>query len=114
MQIQTKAVHHGDRKRAGKAIPVTTPIYTASSFIHEEMQDLDRVFSHETEGQSYARYGNPTTDALEELLTSLESGAGSLACSSGMMAIQMAISTALADRKRSVVAAQAIYGATVG
>lgn len=114
MKIQTKAVHHGDRKKPGAAIPVTTPIYTASSFIYEDMRDLDRVFGHELEGQSYARYGNPTTDALEELLTSLESGAGTLACSSGMMAIQMAIGAALTDRKRSIVAAQAIYGATVG
>jgi cystathionine beta-lyase/cystathionine gamma-synthase len=114
MKIQTTAVHHGDRKRAGNAIPVTTPIYTASTYIYEDMQDLDRVIGHEMEGQSYARYGNPTTDALEELLTSLESGAGSLAYSSGMMAIQMAIAAALTDRNRSIVAAQAVYGATVG
>lgn len=113
MQIHTKAVHHGDRKKPGKAIPVTTPIYTASSFIYDDMHNLDRVFGHEMEGQSYARYGNPTTDALEELLTSLESGAGALACSSGMMAIHMAIAAALTDRKRSIIAAQAIYGATV-
>ncbi|MCU1258239.1 MAG: cystathionine gamma-synthase, partial [Bryobacterales bacterium] len=113
MKIQTKAVHHGDRKKPGNAIPVTTPIYAASSYIYEDVRELDRVFGHEIPGQSYARYSNPTTDALEELLTSLESGAGSLACSSGMMAIQMAIHAALADRKRSIVAAQAIYGATV-
>ncbi len=113
MKIETRAVHHGDRKKAGTAIPVTTPIYTASSYIHDDLRDLDRVFAQEIPGQSYARYSNPTTDALEELLTSLESGAGSLACSSGMMAIQMAIQAALTDRRRSIIAAQAIYGATV-
>lgn len=112
MRIETKAVHHGDRKRPGPAIPVTTPIYTASSYIYEDMHDLDRVFGRELDGPSYSRYNNPTSDALEELLASLESGAGALACSSGMMAIQMAIQTALADRRRSIVAATALYGAT--
>lgn len=113
MKIETKAVHHGDRKPAPRGIPVTTPIYTASSYIYDDMQDLDRVFARDIEGQSYSRYNNPTSDALETLLASLESGAGALACSSGMMAIQMAIHTALADRRKSIVAAHVLYGATI-
>ena len=35
MKIHTKAVHAGDRKKPGPHIPVTTPIYTASSFFYE-------------------------------------------------------------------------------
>ena len=50
-----------------------------------------RVFGEEIEGQSYSRYGNPTNDALEELLTSLESGPASLACASGMTALHVAL-----------------------
>jgi cystathionine gamma-synthase/methionine-gamma-lyase len=65
------------------------------------------------EGPSYGRYDNPTTTALEEVLTSLEGGAGTLTCASGMMAIHMAIHAALVDRRRSVVAATALYGATI-
>ena len=47
MKIETKAVHHGDRKKAGNFIPVTTPIYTAASYFYDSMEQLDRVFGRE-------------------------------------------------------------------
>ena len=113
MQIQTKAVHVGDRKKPGPAIPVTTPIYTAASYFYEDMEQLDRIFAREEPGYCYSRYGNPTNVALEELITSLENGHGSLACASGMSAIQIALLAALNDRRKSIVAADALYGATI-
>jgi len=113
VKIHTKAVHAGDRKRAPQNIPVTTPIYTASSYSCESMEQLDRVFGQEEPGYCYSRYDNPTNGALEELVCSLEGGHGALACASGMAAIQMAVVTALNDRRKSVVAANATYGATV-
>ena len=112
MNIHTKAVHAGDRKKLPAAIPSTTPIYTASSFSYAEMSDLDKVFGEEMDGYCYSRYDSPTARALEEQLTALEEGAGALATSSGMSALQVALQAALTDRRRSVVAASAIYGAT--
>jgi cystathionine beta-lyase/cystathionine gamma-synthase len=114
LKIHTKAVHAGDRKKPSDALPVTTPIYTASSYAYESMERLDRIFGQQEAGYCYARYDNPSTAALEELVTALEGGHGSLACASGMAAVQMAVVTALADRRKSVVAAQALYGATIG
>jgi cystathionine gamma-synthase/methionine-gamma-lyase len=113
VKIHTTAVHAGDRKKAGPHIPVSTPIYTATSYFYDSMEQLDRVFGHEEEGYCYSRYDNPTNAALEELMARLENGHGALACASGMMAIQVALETALTDRRRSVVAAHALYGATV-
>lgn len=113
MKIHTQAVHAGDRKKPGAHIPVTTPIHASSSFFYESMEQLDRVFGQQEPGYSYARYENPTTSALEELMTVLENGRGALACASGMAAIQIAVQAALADRRKSVVAANALYGATV-
>src|SRR5579871_4901464 len=110
---QTRAVHAGDRKKTGQHVPVTTPIHTAASFFYESMEKLDRVFGREEPGFSYARYDNPTNAALEELCAELEGGRGALACSSGMAAIHVAILTALTDRRKSIVAANALYGATV-
>ncbi len=106
-------MHAGDRKKPPVEIPVTTPVYSAASFISEKTADLDRIFAHELEGYSYARYGTPTAAALEELVTSLEGGHGSLACSSGMSALEIAVLTALAGRPKSVVSADALYGATI-
>src|SRR5437867_203196 len=113
MKTHTRAVHVGDRKKSGRHIPITTPIHTASSFYYESMEQLDRVFGREEQGFNYARYDNPSNAALEELCTSLESGHGALACSSGMAAVHVALLTALTDRRKSVVAANALYGATV-
>jgi len=113
VQIQTKAVHAGDRKKLGPHVPITTPIYTASSYFYESMEQLDQIFGQEAQGPCYARYDNPSAAALEELVCSLENGHGALACSSGMAAIHTAMITALADRRKSVVAANASYGATV-
>jgi cystathionine gamma-synthase/methionine-gamma-lyase len=103
----------GDRKKPGPAIPVTTPIYTAASYFYEDMEQLDRIFAREEPGYCYSRYDNPTNVALEELITSLENGHGSLACASGMSAIQIALLAALNDRRKSIVAADALYGATI-
>jgi cystathionine gamma-synthase/methionine-gamma-lyase len=116
------AVHAGDRKRPASGekadrpdwVPVTIPIHTAASYFYNDIADLDRVFGNELPGQSYGRYGNPTSDALEELVTSLEGGAGALACATGMAAVHMALNTALIDRRRSIVAASMLYGATLG
>ncbi|MGD0498760.1 MAG: PLP-dependent aspartate aminotransferase family protein [Bryobacteraceae bacterium] len=114
MDLHTKAVHAGDRKKAPAQTPVTTPIHAAASFICDSMAELDRIMGREEAGYSYGRYDNPSNAALEEQVRSLENGHGALACSSGMAAIQMAIAAALADRPRSIVAAGALYGATLG
>jgi cystathionine gamma-synthase/methionine-gamma-lyase len=113
LKIHTKAVHTGDRKKPAKHIPIVTPIHTASSFFYESMEELDRVFAREEDGYCYSRYDNPSANALEELVASLENGHGALTCASGMAAIQMAVLTALTDRRKSILAANALYGATV-
>lgn len=114
MNLHTKAVHAGDRKKAAAQTPVTTPIYTASSYSGDSMEQLDRIFGREEPGYCYARYDNPTNAALEAQVTALENGHGALACASGMLAVQVALTTALADRRKSIVAADALYGASVG
>ena len=112
MKFESKTVHAGDRRKAGNYIPVTTPIYTAASYFYDSMDQLDRVFGREEEGPSYARYDNPTTTALETLVNELEGGHAAFACSSGMMAIHLALLATLVDRPKRVVAGDVLYGAT--
>lgn len=113
---ETKAVHAGDRKRnpdaPGAFVPSSTPIYTATTYLYEDTAKLDRVLGREEAGFCYGRYDNPTRTGLEELLTELESGASAQVCSSGMMALHIALLAALTDRRKSVLAANALYGAT--
>ncbi len=113
MKLHTKAVHAGDRKKPGKYVPVTTPIYTATTYLYDQTADLDRVFGREEAGYSYSRYDNPTNAGLEELLSTLENGHGALATASGMAAVHIAITAALVDRPKSIIASEALYGATI-
>ncbi len=117
VSLETRAVHAGDRKMDAKNpdgfVPVTTPIYASSSFLYADTAKLDRVLGREEEGFCYGRYDNPTRSALEETIANLEGGASALACSSGMMAMQVALLAALTDRPKTILAASALYGATL-
>ena len=112
MKRESKIVHSGDRRKPGAYIPVTTPIQLATSYSYETMAQLDRVFGREEQGPSYARYDSPTLTALQDLITDLEGGDATWACSTGMMALHMAVLAALVDRPKRIVAADALYGAT--
>src|SRR5580698_10088138 len=116
MKRESKTVHWGDRRRASSGstafTPVSTPIYTETSDAYDSTETLDHIFAHEIEGPSYTRYGNPTIDALDELIRELESGADCVACASGMAALHLALLASLIDRPRRVLCADAIYGST--
>jgi cystathionine beta-lyase/cystathionine gamma-synthase len=116
MKIETKVVHAGDRKKnpetPGAFVPSSTPIYTATTYLYRDTAKLDRVLGLEEPGFCYGRYDNPTRSGLEELLAALEAGHSAQVCSSGMMAIHVALLAALTDRRKSVLAANALYGAT--
>jgi cystathionine gamma-synthase/methionine-gamma-lyase len=113
VKLHTLAVHAGERKPPAAQIPISTPISTAASFLTADTAELDRIFADEQKGFAYSRYANPTNDALEEQITALEGGHGALACASGMAALQIALTTAVMDRRRTILAGHAIYGATV-
>jgi cystathionine beta-lyase/cystathionine gamma-synthase len=114
MKFESQVVHIGDRKRSKcGVVPSTTPIHLGTTYFYESAAKLDRIFGQEEEGFSYARYANPTNEALEELTTALEGGHGSLATASGMAALQIAVQAALLDRAHSIVSSNSLYGATV-
>lgn len=114
MKLESQVVHAGDRKRRSTAsISSTTPIHLGTTYLYESTAQLDRVFAGEEHGFSYARYANPTNEALEELITTIEHGYGSLATASGMAALQIAFQAALIDRPHTILAAQSVYGTTV-
>ena len=112
MKLATLAVHAGDRKQLGEYVPATTPIYGATSYAYPRMEQLERVFEGEVPGQGYARYGSPTCAALEEQIAALEGGDLAVTAASGMAALYVALMAALTDRRKSIVAANALFGET--
>jgi cystathionine beta-lyase/cystathionine gamma-synthase len=114
MKFESQVVHAGDRKRRSTAsIPSTTPIQLGTTYLYESTAQLDRIFGGEEQGFSYARYANPTNEALEELTTAIEGGYGSLATASGMAALHIAFQATLLERPHTILAAQSVYGTTV-
>lgn len=120
MNIHSKAVHAGDRKRAGLGAgkrrdytPSTTPIHLSSTYFYDSSEVVDKIFGHEDHGYSYLRYDNPTVAALEEVVNALEGGHGTIACASGMAALHLALHAILLDRPKRILCASQLYGATI-
>ena len=101
MKFDTRVVHAGQEPdpRTGA---VMTPIYASSTYA--------QASPGEHRGYDYARTRNPTRDALQACLASLESGARAFAFSSGMAAIGTVLETL--DTGSHVVCMHDLYGGT--
>jgi cystathionine beta-lyase/cystathionine gamma-synthase len=74
----TRAIHAGQEpdQRTGA---VNVPLYLSSTYAQEAIG--------QNKGWEYSRVSNPTRDALEECMASLEGGTSAHAFASGMAAI---------------------------
>lgn len=99
--FSTRAIHAGQPpdSRTGA---VAVPIYQTSTYV---MEELGRH-----KGYEYARVQNPTREALEENVASLEGGVAGHAYASGMAAAQT-LMTMLAAGDHTVASAN-VYGGT--
>ena len=89
-----------------------TPIYQVSAFAYETAEQLEKVFNNKTPGFSYSRVGNPTVDAFEKRIASLEGGIGAVACSSGMSAIT-SLFLSILQSGDEVIAGAGLFGGTL-
>ncbi len=71
---------HGSRNNPDYTGAISVPIYQTATFAHRGVG--------ESTGYDYSRVQNPTREKLEELICTLEGGAGAAAFSSGMAAMQ--------------------------
>ena len=110
--FQTRAVHEGELVSGADYTPVATPISTAVGYIYENMDDMDAVFAGTKQGYVYLRYSNPTVEAFEKAVASLEGAEAAQAYSSGMAAIHSALLGSGVKNGSTVVAAMDVYGAT--
>jgi cystathionine gamma-synthase/cystathionine gamma-lyase len=101
MKFATKAIHAGQIPDKGTGA-VVVPIYQTSTFKQDEI-NADRGFE-------YSRTGNPTRQALEQCLGSLENGNFALTFSSGLAAEHAILSTLKPGDH--VIAAEDMYGGT--
>ena len=105
----TLAVHAGVGRF--EYLPVVPPIYQTSTFAFESAAQGAALFAGQQQGYIYSRMGNPTTEALERSVATLDGGHAALACSSGMAAIHTTL-VALAQAGDHLVCSDAVYGPT--
>ncbi len=91
--------------------PAVPPIYQTSVFAFDSLEQVDQAFSGEAGAFVYSRYGNPTVQALEIALASLERTEAALVASSGMAALTIA-ALSLCGQGDHIIAAQDLYGGT--
>ncbi len=85
--ILTHVGRHPERDRGY----VNTPVYRGSTILFPTLDALES-----TEPRfDYGRTGNPSSSAVEELVTELEGAAGTVLCPSGLSAISLALLTVL-------------------
>ena len=96
--------------RAGvRPDPVTgailTPIYQTTTYVQES---VDKYLE---KGYSYSRSGNPTVSALEEKITALEGGIGSLCFATGMATTSCTIMGLVGSGDHAILS-DVVYGGT--
>lgn len=106
----TRQVH--DRTRSDGGSPRVTPIYLTAGFSFDEYDDAAAHFGA-GEGFAYTRIGNPTVEAVEGALASLESGSQALLLASGQAATSVALLSLVAAGEH-IVASRHIYEGTRG
>lgn len=87
----------------------TVPIYQTSTFTFKSADHGAACFSGEDDGYIYTRLGNPTIQALENVVADLEVGYGGIAVSSGMGAVNT-IYMALLNQGDHMISSAAVYG----
>lgn len=108
--FRTRAVRAGhERTPEGEQ---AEPIFTTSSFVFKDAAQAAARFADEEAGNVYSRFTNPTVRMFEQRLAALEEGERCVATSSGMSAI-LATCMALLKAGDHIVAARALFGATI-
>ncbi len=101
-QFETRAIHSGDVPEDGTH-SVTTPIYLSSTY--------KVAYPGDESGYVYSRWANPTRQALERALATLENGTHAYAFSSGLSALDAVLK--LLKAGDHIVAVDDLYGGSM-
>ena len=107
----TTTILHSDRQKPIEHGALHKPIHTSVAFGYKDARELAAVFQGKQPGYRYGRQGNPTVSALEEKITRMEDGHGTLCFATGMAAIA-AVAQALLREGDHVVSSAFLFGNT--
>ncbi|MDR6621744.1 bifunctional o-acetylhomoserine/o-acetylserine sulfhydrylase [Sinomonas atrocyanea] len=108
--FETRQIHVGqtpDAETGARALP----IYQTTSFVFPSAESAAKRFALAELAPIYTRIGNPTQDAVEQRIASLEGGVAALLLSSGQAATTYSLLN-VAESGDHVVASASLYGGT--
>ena len=108
--FETRQIHVGQEPDAATGARAL-PIYQTTSFVFPTAESAAARFALQELEPIYTRIGNPTQDAVEQRIASLEGGVGALLLASGQAATTFAILN-LAEAGDHIVASPSLYGGT--
>ena len=108
--VDTLAVHAGALEAPCNA-PVSPPLYQASAYIFEDLDDVEAIYGGTKPGKIYWRYGGPNGEAFARAVAQLEGADDGVGAASGMAAICAAFFTNLKAGDHAVVTRD-VYGGT--
>ena len=91
----TSSILHSDRQDPIEHGSLHKPIHNSVAFGYDRAEDLAAVFQGTQAGYAYGRQGNPTIAALENKISLMENGVGSVCFATGMGAIAATLLTLL-------------------
>ena len=110
MKDETIAIHGGYESEP-TTHAVAVPIYQTVAYEFDDAQHGADLFNLAVPGNIYTRIMNPTQAVLEERVTALEKGVGSLVLSAGSAAVNYSILN-LAEAGDNIVSVPQLYGGT--
>lgn len=92
---------------------VNVPIYQSSTFAFRDAAHGAQLFAGDEPGYIYTRIGNPTISVFEQTIAALERGAGGVATSSGLGAVNT-LYMALLAQGTHMLSTASVYGPSRG
>ena len=108
--FETRQIHAGQTPD-GTTNARALPIYQTTSYTFNSTEHAANLFGLKEFGNIYTRIMNPTQDAVEQRIASLEGGVGALLVSSGQAAETFAILN-IAEAGDHIVSSPSLYGGT--
>ena len=106
--FNTQQIHAGQEPDQSFG-SINLPIHQTTAYQFRSSEQAANMFALKEFGNSYTRMTNPTQDVVEQRLTKLEGGIGSLLVSSGMAATAMALMN-VAEAGDHIVSSRNVYG----
>lgn len=109
MKFETKAIRIQTERSQHREH--STPIFPTSSFVFNDVEQMQALFAGEETGNIYSRFSNPTVNEFEQKIAQLEGVDRAIATASGMAAVFAGFMTFLKAGDH-LIASRAVFGSS--